>query len=199
MIEYLIVFLISYLIGSIPFSYLIPKFYGIDIRKIGSGNVGATNVYRALGLLPALASGLLDMSKAYISCYIAEILYTNAQSLFILISIAGIGTLLGHVFSIFMKFKSGKGVSTFLGYLLFIDPKIALILIAMSSVGIAETKIVSINSISSVIWAPMLATIFNDNKIYVLSLIIFGIIVIYTHIPNIERLVRGNELSMVKR
>jgi len=191
MIEYLIVFIIAYIIGSIPFSYIIPKLYGVDIRKIGSGNVGGTNVYRALGIWPALLSSLLDISKSYLSCYIASFFGTPLA-----IAIAGIGAILGHVFSIFMNFKSGKGVSTFIGYLLFIDPKLAAILLSMAIVGILMTKIVSINSISIAIWSPMLALIVGDKIEYVISLVFIAMLIIYTHRVNIKRLIKGKELQI---
>ncbi len=187
-----IVFLLSYLIGSIPFSYIIPKLRGIDIRKHGSGNVGGTNVYRVLGLPYAILSGGLDMAKAYLACYLAWNYIGTPEA----VALAGVGVMLGHVFSIFLKFKSGKGVSTFLGFLLFTDVRILAIVLFIMVIGTAMTKIVSINSISAVVWAPMLSVIFNDPTEYTLALIVMMIIVIYAHRSNIKRLIKGKELKI---
>ncbi len=181
--------ILSYLIGSVPFSYIIPKLKGIDIREIGSGNVGATNVSRALGPYYALLCGALDVTKAYLACYIASIYSTQ------FVPIAGMFAMIGHVFSMFLKFRAGKGVSTFFGFLLFVDWKIALLLLAMAVVGIVETRIVSVNSLSISIWAPMLLAIFGHVG-SALAAIVMSALIFYTHRENIRRLVESRELRI---
>ena len=180
--------LLSYLMGSIPFSYIIPKLKGIDIRKVGSGNVGATNVSRALGAYYALLCGALDVAKAYLACYLASIYGAS-------VPVAGLFAMLGHVFSVFLGFRAGKGVSTFFGFLLFVDWKIALILLGMAAVGIAETKIVSINSLSVAIWAPMLLAIFGHIE-SALAAVAMAALIFYTHKENVKRLAQGRELRI---
>ncbi|GAH15237.1 unnamed protein product, partial [marine sediment metagenome] len=121
----LAIFLISYTIGSIPFSYIIAKlFKGKDVRKLGTKNVGAMNVISVAGLVPGLIALFLDILKGALTVYLTEKITGNlAVSLF-----AGLFTVIGHNWSIFLKFKGGKGIATAIGVLLLTSPLSVLIL-----------------------------------------------------------------------
>jgi glycerol-3-phosphate acyltransferase PlsY len=118
----LLVLLLAYLFGSIPAGVLVARTYGVDIRKVGSGNIGATNVLRALGWGPALVVAFFDVFKGGIAVLIARALGLADW----LLGGVALMAVLGHTYSVFLGFKGGKGVATSFGTLLFLDPVLAL-------------------------------------------------------------------------
>jgi len=194
--------IITYFITAIPFGYIVGKLLGIDIRKKGSGNIGATNVARTIGKKAGLLVLLLDMIKGFIPVYIAKTIFM--EELFIFspkdLGLIIIVAILGHCFSIFLKFNGGKGVATGLGILLALSPISTLILILFWLGVFLTTGYVSLASIltASISW---LVYFFIEEKnfasvdyIYiVISLFIASMIIIYKHLSNIERLLNGTE------
>ena len=183
---FLILF-ISYLIGSIPFGFLLTKiFLGKDIREIGSGNIGATNALRTGNKLIGYSTLILDIAKAVILLLIikfnfSEYLFTSSIAVF-----------LGHVFPIWLKFKGGKGVATYVGILFCINIYLAAIFIIVWFVVFVMSKYSSLASIVASLIVPISSYFFMDNINYYFYIILFLLILI-THRENIKRLKNNTE------
>lgn len=190
--------IISYLIGSIPTAYIFGKLLkGIDIRQHGSGNVGATNVFRVLGKTPGIVVLLLDIYKGFwVVGIVTEILGLIFVWERVILSIAVVA---GHNYTVFLRFKGGKGVATSLGVLIGLTYRIpSIIPVLILTMGIflvvfIISRIVSLSSITAAASLPLLMFFTHQPlEIRILGLI-FGVFVIYRHKPNIERLFTGKE------
>ena len=187
--EKIILYIFSYIYGSIPFGLILVRVIkGVDIRKIGSGNIGATNVSRVLGLKLGLVSGILDVSKGLIPVIIGKYLGLSTTELFF----AGFLGVVGHDFSIFLSFKGGKGVASTLGFILALNPLVILIEIVPFFVTFFITRIVSLSSILALIFLPISFLIVGDRTLALLSLIPAALGIL-RHRENIERLIYGIE------
>ena len=189
--ELFLIILVSYLFGSIPFGLLLTKiFLKKDIREIGSGNIGATNVLRAGNKILGYSTLVLDILKAvlpilYIKFFINDYLYISALSIFI-----------GHVFPIWLKFKGGKGVASYLGILCCLDIFTALIFgIIWISIFILF-KFSSLSSLLASLTIPIFHFFYNSNSDYYFYFMMF-ILIFFTHRENIKRL-RNNTESKSK-
>jgi len=191
--------LISYLIGSIPTSYLVGKGIGrIDLRRHGSGNLGATNAFRVLGWKIGVFVLCCDIIKGALPVIFLPKLATEAANpgiaLHNMALIIGLAAILGHVFTVFMRFKGGKGVATSMGVFLALVPYPLLIALGISLIIIGATRYVSAGSLVGAIVLPILVYIFHPDRI---SLVVFtalvGILVIVRHRSNIIRLIKGKE------
>jgi glycerol-3-phosphate acyltransferase PlsY len=194
----LIIFLliISYLIGSIPTGILISKTKGIDLRKVGSGNIGATNVLRAMGKEAALLTLIGDAAKGAIVVWIARLILHNIYDLnnqFIFEGIMGIASILGHNFSIFLRFKGGKGVATSLGFLLVYSPYVALFTIMIWLITAKWSKYSSLGAIVSFGLLPFSFFILDYSREKIIIATIIAILIFIRHISNIKRLLSGRE------
>ncbi len=178
----------SYLLGSIPNGYLICRLKKVDIRKIGSGNIGATNVYRALGFKWAAAAGLLDVLKGAIPTLVA-VQILESEILFLVVGMAAVA---GHNWSVFMGFQGGRGVATTGGVVLVLMPWISLFVLLVWAVIVKLTRFVSLGSITAAVVFPILAGIFEPLPYFVFT-IIFAAAIIFQHRPNIKRLLAGEE------
>ncbi len=190
--------IISYLLGSIPTAYIFGKAYkGIDIRQHGSGNVGATNVFRVLGKKPGIIVLLLDVLKGVLAVTIVADIFGLTQSYFrILLSLCVVS---GHNWTIFLNFKGGKGIATSLGVLIGLTLKISAIrpvLVFTVIIWIICFCITAIVSVSSILAATLLPVImvFTNQSIDIICLgVIFCIFVVLRHRPNIKRIFSGKE------
>ena len=189
--ELFLIILVSYLFGSIPFGLLLTKiFLKKDIREIGSGNIGATNVLRAGNKILGYSTLILDILKAvlpilYIKFFMNDYLYISALSIFI-----------GHVFPIWLKFKGGKGVASYLGILCCLDIFTALIFgVVWISVFILF-KFSSLSSLLASLIIPIFQFFYNSNSDYYFYFMMF-ILIFFTHRENIKRL-RNNTESKSK-
>lgn len=190
--EYFLIFLSSYLVGSIPNGYLVGKIYGIDIRQFGSKNIGATNIYRVLGPRPAFWVFLTDAAKGVIGVFIAQaFLGSPAASL-----LGGIGAIAGHNWSAFLGFKGGRGVATALGVIAILMPKVTAIVFLVWAIIVYITRYVSLGSIIGALIAPPLIWLFGERTEYLYFGIVAAIFVIVRHRPNIQRLLKGEELKI---
>ena len=189
MLRVILIFL-SYLYGSIPFGLLfVKKTKGIDIRKIGSGNIGATNVLRVAGLSTALISGILDLSKGLLPILIGKyIFHFDIYTLFLM----GFFGVIGHDYSIFLGFKGGKGIASTLGFIIGLNPFVALIQVLIFIIVLSLTKFVSLSSIVSLSLLPVVLLLFKKYNLALLS-ILLSLLAIYRHKENIERLRYGIE------
>jgi glycerol-3-phosphate acyltransferase PlsY len=202
-IEFTIAVIFAYLIGSIPFAIIIGKsFYNIDVRKFGSGNAGATNTIRVLGLKAGLPVLLLDAAKGFLGVKIAYLFYLQgavADEAYINLEIIlGIATVLGHIFPVYVKFQGGKGIATLLGVGLTLFTFPTLIGLGIFVIIFILTKYVSLGSIISALLFPFISIFLF--KFGCTSQVIFAvaiaIIVPLTHKKNIIRLIRGEESKL---
>lgn len=179
----------AYLVGAIPFGVLFARARGIDLFAVGSGNVGATNVKRALGLGPAIVVFLLDVLKGFVPAYLA-LRVLGSQDWAIAVGVAAI---LGHCFSPFLKFKGGKGIATGLGVLFGVTPWVALSVFGVFLLSMLIHRWVSLSSLTAVVTAPFFGWLFGDSPgmfVFYAALLIF---VLVRHKANINRLMDGTE------
>jgi glycerol-3-phosphate acyltransferase PlsY len=214
--------LAAFLSGSIPFSLLVGKFKGVDIRKVGSGNPGATNLGRALGRKYFFIGFTLDMLKGLVPVVVAGVLlhtigrFASASTPTAVWLACAIAAVLGHVFTPWLKFKGGKGVATAFGALLGVFPVLTIVgVMALGVYGISlwRTRIVSISSILAGCSLPLTtalllafrandaaAALTRDSGPWYLGLtIVLALLVIYTHRANIARLRAGTEPKIGQR
>ncbi len=186
-----------YLLGSIPFGYIAGKlFKKIDIRELGSGNIGATNVFRILG--PSLASLVLivDIGKGIFSIYLVQ--YFNIDNLLIL-TIAGLAVICGHDWSLFLGFKGGKGIATTFGVIFALNPIISILAIVVWVVVMIITRYASLSSILAVISIMIFTILFKQPYEYIIFSAIIILLSIFKHKENIKRLRSGNERKIGKK
>ena len=185
--EIFVIIAISYAFGSIPFGYLITKFFlKKDIRKIGSGNIGATNVLRTGNRIIGYSTLLLDVSKAILPLIIIKI-YMN-EYLFI----ASLSIFLGHVFPIWLKFKGGKGVATYVGILCCINLYLGIGFGFFWIITLIIFKYSSLSSLVASLSIPFIDYFILKNELIFFYIIMF-VLVFYTHRENIKRLVNKEE------
>lgn len=204
--EYIIITIIAYLIGSINFSILISKKKaGYDIRQKGSGNAGTTNMLRNLGKKYAAITLICDVLKGVVAIILAIIVgnILGDTNKALLVQLAGIAVVIGHTFPIFFGFKGGKGVATSLGILLMTNWQLGLICLVFALVLMALTRVVSMGSIAAAILYPVL-TLFVGGGHYIVEStglgngyfiysVILALIVIFNHRENIKRILSGTE------
>ena len=188
-IAFIVLFVLAYLIGSIPFGLVVGKlFYGIDVRQHGSGNVGTTNVFRVLGKKAGVAVLICDMLKGYVPAVIAAWLFDPWFAVFI-----AAAPVVGHMYSIFLKGSGGKGVATGAAVVLALVPQAFLICLAVWVLLLLTTRYVSIASLAASFLVPVLVIAFDDPLPYQIAAVLVAIIVWWAHRGNIGRLVHGKE------
>ena len=188
--EHLIIILITYTLGSIPFGFLLTKiFLNKDIRDIGSGNIGATNVLRTGNKLIGYTTLLLDVSKAVVAIIFIKLNYPDY------IYVASLSVFLGHVFPVWLKFNGGKGVATYVGILCSINIFFGLIFIISWMIVFLISKYSSLSSILASLVLPAYVFIF-ENYNFIFFLIMF-VLILFTHRENIKRL-KNKEESKTK-
>jgi len=184
--------ILSYLLGSLPTGFLVGKYLkDIDLRTIGSGSTGATNVLRNIGKWPALFVFIIDVGKGLFAVKIAQF-YTD-QSLIEVI--AGISAIAGHIWPIWLKGKGGKAVATGLGMFLALSWKVGLASLGIFLIVLAKNKFVSLASISAAILLPVFMFFYLGNFLhsYFFVSLIVSLLVIWKHRTNIKRLLNGEE------
>lgn len=202
----LIIIVVSYLLGSIPFGYLLVRiFRGEDVRQTGSGNIGATNVARTGSKGLAIATLLLDALKGYVA--VAHVFFLAAHhsdhvpdygpySVYILAALAGFCAIVGHMFPVWLHFKGGKGVATAVGAFLGIAPLAVLLALAIFVAVVATTRYVSLGSIFGAVAFPIAAWWLEPetrSAVIVALISASSLLVIVRHKDNIRRLMAGNE------
>ena len=195
---YIIVALGGYLLGSIPTGYLVARARGIDIRTVGSKNMGATNVFRTLGTGPGIFVLLMDALKGFAaSFWLAGLLLplfglanSEPQTNHL---VAGLAAVLGHNYTCWLQFKGGKGIATTAGVFLALAPVAVGIAIGLWVVALVLTRYVSIASILAAVALPTAVWFTKENLALRLIAIILGSLAIYKHKANIQRLMNGTE------
>ncbi|QPQ55454.1 glycerol-3-phosphate 1-O-acyltransferase PlsY [Allosphingosinicella flava] len=187
-------FLIGYALGSIPFGIILTKATGAgDLRSIGSGNIGATNVLRTGRKGLAAATLILDMLKATAAILIVHYLLPGHEG------VAAIGALIGHLYPVWLKFRGGKGVATFLGILIAMAPLAALIFAGVWIGALLLTRYSSVGGMSASLSAPI-AVLFLDGNVPLAMLFLgFALLVVWKHRDNIVRLLQGTESKVGRK
>ena len=183
---------VAYLIGSIPFGYLLVKFTtGKDVRAGGSGNIGATNVLRSTGRMAAVATLFLDIGKGYLAVWLAA--QMTGQSPF-WTSAAALAVMAGHAFPVFLNFKGGKAVASFIGAFLYLTPLPLAAVLLLFVITVAITRHISAGSLLAAATFPLgVWMILHPPEVVFLASLIAGGFIVYRHKSNLERLHAGTE------
>ena len=216
-IAYLLTALGAYLLGSIPFGFLVAKAKGIDIRSVGSGNIGATNAMRALGKPAGIFVLVMDALKGWIAGALLPMLIFNSlaphfsgpavffqnepteiQSKFFVL--AGLGAVLGHNYTCWLKFKGGKGIATTAGVYLALAPAAVGIALVVFILALVVTHYVSVGSIAAAIALPATVWILSPHNILLgLVTTALGALAVWKHKANLQRLMAGTENRLGKK
>ena len=181
---------IGYLLGSVSSGVIVSRLYGhMDIRTVGSGNVGMTNVMRTLGWVPSFITFAGDALKGVLGAVIGKLLAGDLG-----MNLGGFAAVIGHNWPVFFSFKGGKGMSTTFGYLLIADWRIALILVAVQAVIVFVTGYMSAASITTACALPIMAFVMGGHSIaFKIVATIAALLAVYQHRSNIKRLINGSE------
>jgi len=208
-IKFTVIALVAYLLGSIPFGLIFGRAIAhVDIRKYGSGNIGATNVLRTLGLKAGIPTLIMDLAKAALAVWVGMLVIGDESLVMYGLdvhvqaaqAVSALMAVVGHNWSIYLKFKGGKGVATFIGGLLVINPIVAIIGAGIGIVVVLATRYVSLGSILGslavlVIIGAMTALALVA-PVYLVYILVAVAIIVYQHRANIQRLQAGKELKL---
>lgn len=207
MIGFLAIAFVSYLIGSIPSGYLAGRLAGVDIRQQGSGNIGATNVTRALGKKYGYPVFLADFSKGLVAVLLGPVVarvfaLSHAPEVFEIV--AGIFVVVGNAFPLWLRFRGGKGVATSSGLLFGLMPAVAMIVIVVWVIAFYTTRYISLASVIAALALPVTVFVIThltgvDRPLLLYVSITLAAIVILRHRSNLSRLVRGTEQRFQRR
>lgn len=179
----------SFLLGSIPFGLLLSRMKGIDLTKVGSGNIGATNVLRTAGKVPALLTLLGDCLKGVAAVAVGHALGVGP----LYEGILGVAAILGHDFSVFLRFKGGKGVATSLGVILIYMPQAGILTIIIWLAAAIATRYSSLGALISFGVLPINVLVFGYGNEKVIISAVISLLLIFRHSENIKRLLKGTE------
>jgi glycerol-3-phosphate acyltransferase PlsY len=191
----LLAVLAAYLMGSIPFAQLLSRRRGVDLRRVGSGNVGASNVLRTLGVRPAVLAMMLDAVKGTVAVLVAQRL-TNGVAAPVM---AGLASMVGHVYPVWLRFRGGKGVATAAGAFAVLAPVAAAVAAAAFLLTVALTRFISVGSMVAALTLAGWAIASDAPTIVGIGAAIGAALVIIGHRANVERLVAGTERRVGQR
>ena len=191
--------LAAYLLGAIPNGLLIARLKGVDLQRVGSGNIGATNVYRCVGKGWGILAFALDAVKGFVPAFVFPRLVAGAPEWFGLA--CGVAAVAGHNWPVWLKFKGGKGVSTSAGMLLGIAPGAVGVGFLVFAVTVALTRFVSLGSILAAVAVPAayISMTGGANRLLAGALAVMGLLVVVKHRANIRRLLAGTEPRIAGR
>lgn len=194
MITFIFLMIMAFVIGSIPFGIIIAKFKGVDLKKVGSGNIGATNVLRSLGKTPAIFTLLGDILKGTIAVALARLFNVSIFQE----GLIGFASVIGHNFSVFLGFKGGKGVATSFGVLFIYSPMVGLLTAIIWLLVVIISRYSSLGALLSFALLPFNMIIF-DVKEKIPIAILLTLFIFIRHISNINRLIKGEERKIGQR
>src|SRR5882724_9472258 len=195
-LSYIVTALVAYLLGSIPTGFLVAKARGVDIRTVGSGNIGATNAFRVLGKGFGIFVLLMDALKGWVAVQVGALvvsqLLPGAPVEYLRIT-AGLSAILGHNFTCWLNFKGGKGIATSAGVIAALVPLALLIILGIWIIIFGLTRYVSLASICAAASLPLAAWLTGQSSTMILIMGAMGVLAIYKHKGNIQRLLKGTE------
>ena len=191
----LLAVLAAYLMGSIPFAQLLSRRRGVDLRRVGSGNVGASNVLRTLGVRPAVLAMMLDAVKGTVAVLVAQRL-TNGVAAPVM---AGLASMIGHVYPVWLRFRGGKGVATAAGAFAVLAPVAAAVAAGAFLLTVALTRFISVGSMVAALTLAAWAIASDAPTIVGIGAAIGAALVLIGHRANVERLVAGTERRVGQR
>jgi glycerol-3-phosphate acyltransferase PlsY len=179
----------AYLIGSIPFAFLLARRRGVDLRRAGSGNVGASNVLRTSGVLLAVLAMALDGLKGAVAVLLAQgVTAGSAASV-----AAGIASVAGHIYPVWLRFRGGKGVATAAGVFSVLAPVALAVAVAVFLAAVAATRIISVGSVSAALALAVMTAVTDSPRLVVTGAWIAAALIVYRHRGNLARLLAGTE------
>ena len=190
-----LLWIFSYLLGSIPFGIVFAKSSKVDIRNHGSGNIGATNVARVIGKKAGLMTLAADVLKGVAAVAIASYVLDEVWQ----VAVAGLMAFVGHVYSVFLKFKGGKGVATGLGIFLYLMPLAAVSTMAVFGVSLWLSSYVSVGSIIGALSLPLFGIYYDVPPEFIAISVIVALIIVQKHVGNMERILDGTEARFLKK
>lgn len=205
MILHILILIGAFFMGSLPTGYLVAKAKGIDIKTVGSGNIGATNVTRAMGKGWGAFVLVIDALKGFLPVLMVKLCFKEWQQnqLYSFMAVTGVLAVAGHVFTPFLKFKGGKGIATSLGMFLALSPKFALLLIVVWLAAFLITRVSSVGALTVAISLPFISLlIFHGTSVLGIMTrfaIFMTVFILFTHRENIKRLYRGEEKAFKKK
>lgn len=186
----------AYFLGTIPSGYLVAKIRGVNIQQVGSGNIGATNVLRALGVVPAIIVIILDPLKGAIAALLPMLLGLSPWA----VAAAGLAAVLGNNFNVLLGLKGGKGIATSMGVFLVLDPVVAIMCILLGVFTILVSRYVSLGSLVGMVALPLFVIVqgktLGPHLLLALSL---AALAVYRHRENVRRLLTGEERRLGER
>ena len=185
----LLLILGAFLLGSVPFGAVIARIKGINLRKVGSGNIGTTNVLRSVGKFPALLTLILDVLKGTVPVLAAQYLSVGTLPT----GIVGLSAVAGHNFSVFLRLRGGKGVATSIGVLLAYAPRVALVTIALWVLVALVTRYSSLGALTAFSVLPLTMYFLDPERQKILIAVVMAALLILKHVANIQRLIHGTE------
>ncbi|MCP5525287.1 MAG: glycerol-3-phosphate 1-O-acyltransferase PlsY [Verrucomicrobiales bacterium] len=196
-LAYGLIALLSYLLGSIPSGFLVARAKGVDLRTVGSGNIGATNAMRVLGKPLGIFVLLADAAKGALACALAPGLVARLTGVGLPgswpVIVAGVAAILGHNFTCWLRFKGGKGIATSAGVLLVLMPKALGICFVVWALVFGGSRIVSLASITAAFVLPFAVWLLGRERPVIVVAVALGALAIYRHRANIQRLLQGTE------
>ncbi len=181
--------LAGYVLGSVPTGFLVGRACGVDVRRVGSGNIGMANVLRSAGKWPALVTMLGDMTKGFAPVFLARFLTENEW----VVAAVALAALVGHCWPVFLRFKGGKGVATGAGTTIALAPTVGLGLFAFWWAVVLVSRYTSLGAISVMLISPVAFLVTGQPAPYVLYTIVGGALVLWLHRENARALIKGTE------
>jgi glycerol-3-phosphate acyltransferase PlsY len=186
---------LGYFVGSIPFAYLLSRQRGIDLRRAGSGNVGASNVLRTSGVRAAILAMVLDVAKGTIAVIVAQFLSAGVVTAVA----AACASVVGHVYPIWLRFRGGKGVATAAGAFAMLAPEALGIAAGVFLLSVVVTRFISVGSIAGALTLTLVAAVTDVPGVVAIGATVSTFIIIYRHRGNLARLVAGSERRIGQR
>lgn len=186
---------VAYLLGMVPSGYLVAKLYGVDIQRVGSGNIGATNVLRAVGVVPAVIVVVLDPLKGALAVLLPQLVGVGPWG----VALAGLAAVLGNNFNALLKFRGGKGIATSLGVMLALEPLVALFCIVLGLFAVLISRFVSLGSLIGMLALPLFLIARGSQPAILILGVALSALAVLRHRTNMARLLAGTENRLGQR
>ena len=193
--EHVLALAVAYLVGSIPFAYLLSRRRGIDLRDVGSGNIGASNVLRTSGVAAAVAAMLLDASKGVLAVIVAQRVAPGSATPMA----AGLASVIGHIYPVWLRFRGGKGVATAAGVFGVMTPGSLVIAGGVFLLAVWTTRFISVGSMAAAVTLTIITAVTDAPMVVTVGAAAIAAIIIHRHRANLTRLVAGTERRVGQR